>query len=412
MKKIKILLVTCVISSNLLALTLPKAVELALEKNYGIKIEASKVDAARANKNINNAEFLPLVDLSYTYNKRDETITGQTKEDSTFSAAVSYNLFNGFSSTSKINSASSQYKASKYYFEAKKFDTILDVKQRYINYLNKEKSLQTAKDALKLFKKQYEDSLNKYNEGLLAKNELLQVQVSFLQAKQINVQAKSALDISKKSLSNILGGLDLANEKIEPLKDTETIANFDKSFLEDRSEIKAIKENIKSANSMVTGSRSSYLPTVDASLSYNKFGDDASLNGKTGYPDSQNVLTVAAKWNLFKGGSTESLATVYKNQVSQAKDLLAQTRLDLKLQYDSAISSYEVSKLNLETSAIALEQAKINYKIVNNRFKEGISKTTDLIDANYLLTSSKQNYFSAYYGKFLAKETLNRIVQK
>ena len=49
---------------------------------------------------------------------------------------------------------------------------------------------------------------------------------------------------------------------------------------------------------------------------------------------------------------------------------------------------------------------------MKNRFLEGISTSTDLTDANYLLTQAKQGYNRAYFDKYLAISTLDRIFEK
>jgi outer membrane protein TolC len=67
--------------------------------------------------------------------------------------------------------------------------------------------------------------------------------------------------------------------------------------------------------------------------------------------------------------------------------------------------------LNYKSASKALQQANINYEIVNNRFIQGISKSSDLIDANFLLSQAKQNFHTAYYDKFLAIATLQRVLE-
>ena len=76
------------------------------------------------------------------------------------------------------------------------------------------------------------------------------------------------------------------------------------------------------------------------------------------------------------------------------------TKLDIKLQYENAKSNLQVSSENLETSKLALLQAQENYAIVKNIFLEGIATSTDLTDANYLLTQAKQGYNRAYFDKY------------
>ena len=94
---------------------------------------------------------------------------------------------------------------------------ILSVKTSYINYLNAKNALATYESAYELFKEQYKDSQNRYDQGLIAKNDLLQVQVNMSNAKQNVVKAKGDLRVAKYNLSNILGGVDLTNEYIENL---------------------------------------------------------------------------------------------------------------------------------------------------------------------------------------------------
>ena len=79
---------------------------------------------------------------------------------------------------------------------------------------------------------------------------------------------------------------------------------------------------------------------------------------------------------------------------------------------ENAKSNLKVANENLETSKLALLQANENYAIVKNRFDEGISTSTDLTDANYLLTQAKQGYNRAYFDKYLAISTLDRIFEK
>ncbi|MFA9374718.1 MAG: TolC family protein, partial [Poseidonibacter sp.] len=96
----------------------------------------------------------------------------------------------------------------------------------------------------------------------------------------------------------------------------------------------------------------------------------------------------------------------------KAKAQLVKTNLDIKLQFENANSDLEVAIDNLQTAVLSLELALENYDIVKNRFSEGVSTSTDLSDANFLLTQARQNHNRAYFDKFLALSTLDRVVEK
>ena len=123
-------------------------------------------------------------------------------------------------------------------------------------------------------------------------------------------------------------------------------------------------------------------------------------------------MSLSASWNLYNGGLDEVKGNIYRTRYLKAKTQLVKTKLDIKLQFENASSNLEVAIENFNTATLSQEQAKENYKIIKNRFNEGISTSTDLTDANYLLTQAKQNLNRAYFDKFLAISTLDRIFEK
>lgn len=406
-KLIMSILTASLFAVNLNALNLKEAIDISVKNNHDIQNKNFDYLESVDNIKLNTSNLLPKVGLGFTYNDRDEVNSGQVDTDATLSAKVSYNLFNGFKDISDRNSAKFLSKSSHYSLNAVKQDIILDTKIAYINYLDKQNALETYKSAYNLFKEQYEDSKNRYEQGLIAKNDLLQVQVNMSSAKQNVVKAKSDLKIAKYTLSNILGGKDLSGENIEKLKDNNLrVSKYDIVNLKNRSEIQALKMNIESLKHQKKSIKSSYYPKVDASLSHNKYYEDIKDN------EDQNILNLNASWNLYNGGFDSTNENVYRTRYLKAKSQLAKTNLDIKLQYEKAISNLEVAIDNLETTSLSLEQANENYDIVKNRFDEGISTSTDLTDANYLLTQSKQSFSRAYFDKYIAISTLDRIFEK
>ena len=405
-----VLLVT--LSINAYALNLDEAVDKAIENNFQLQEQRYIYEQSQETVQLNKSTFLPKVDLSYSYNDRDKVIGSQLKRDATASAVISYNLFNGFTDFNTLNSAKFLEKSSNFTLKATTEDIILDTKNSYINYLNSKKSLATYQDAYKLFDRQYTDAKIQFDQGLLAKNDLLQVHVNLLGAKQNVISAKKDLKVAKLNLSNIIGGMDLSNEPIEELKliDFKNLT-YDKNALENRSELQALKMTINSYKSLAQAQKGSFMPSVDTSFTASKTGDDAGLSSISGYPDHQETATVTASWNLYNGGSNYAQMKIYLAQKKELLSKFQRTQLDINLQYEQAILELDVAKQNFETSELGLEQAKENYKIVNNRYTEGLSSTTDLVDANYLLTQAKQRFHKSYYDKFLAVAALNRILE-
>lgn len=413
MKNIKTKLILSMLTASILAvnvnaLNLSQAVDIALEKNLDIQAKNFDYLETVENVKLNDSDFLPKVGLGFSYNNRDEiAYSTQANTDATFTAEVSYNLFNGFKNISDRNSSKFLSQSSQYSLNALKHDIILNTKTAYINYLDKQNALDTYISAYNLFQEQYDDSKNRYEQGLIAKNDLLQVQVNMSSAKQNVAKAKGDLKTAKNSLSNILGGMDLSSETIEKLSNsTLKASDYDSKLLDNRSEIQALNMSLESIKQQKKSIKSSFYPKVDASISHNQYYEDIS------YYKNQNIASLSASWNLYNGGFDETKGNIYRTRYLKAKTQLEKTKLDIKLQYENAISNLEVAIENLNTASLSQEQALENYQIIKNRFNEGISTSTDLTDANYLLTQAKQGLNRAYFDKFLAISTLDRIFEK
>lgn len=414
MRKIKLiaLSLTAFLAVSANALNLDEAVDIALKNNFDIQGKNYDYLESLENVKVNRANFLPKLDTAYTYTNTDEPNVGYGSDDAVASVTLSYNLFNGFKDIALKDSANYLSESSQYSLDATKQDIVLDTKTAYINYLDKLNALETYKSAYSLFQEQYENSKNKFEQGLIAKNDLLQVQVNMSSAKQNVVKAQGDLKIAKNKLSNILGGIDLSNEKIENLDEKTLVAsNYDEKQLENRSEVQALTMNLKSIRELEKSANAGYYPKINASVSHNEYYDGFTSDRPEKGEENQNIAKVSATWNLFNGGADMAQSEMYKKRYLSANSLLNKTVHEINLQYESAKSNLEVAIDNLETSRLALLQAQENYEIVKNRFNEGISTTTDLTDANYLLTQAKQGYNRAYFDKYLAISTLDRVFE-
>ena len=414
MKKMKLLTLslTAFLAVNLNALTLDEAVNTALKNNYTIQSKNYDYMESLENVKLNNSNYLPKLDASYGYTNTNKANVGFQSDEATASLKLSYNLFNGFKDLATKESAKYLSLSSQYALNATKQDIVLDTKIAYINYLDKQNALETYKSAYVLFQEQFNDSQNRYNQGLIAKNDLLQVQVNMSSAKQNVVKAQGDLKVAIYQLSNILGGVNLNNEVIQKIDEQALKSSiYDEKSLENRSEIQALQMNLESIKELEKSVTSGYYPKVDSSISHNKYYDEISKDIEL-KEKNQNIANVTATWNLYNGGYDSSQSVIYKTKYLSLKSQLEKTKLDIKLQYENAKSNLEVAIDNLETSKLALLQAKENYSIVKNKFDEGISTSTDLTDANYLLTQAKQGFNRAYFDKYLAISTLDRITEK
>jgi outer membrane protein TolC len=68
------------------------------------------------------------------------------------------------------------------------------------------------------------------------------------------------------------------------------------------------------------------------------------------------------------------------------------------------------SEKNIVTVETAIEQAKENMRITEERYKEQAATSTDILIAQNLLTRTQTNYYNALYNFKIAKAFLQKAV--
>jgi outer membrane protein TolC len=83
-------------------------------------------------------------------------------------------------------------------------------------------------------------------------------------------------------------------------------------------------------------------------------------------------------------------------------------QIDVKSSYLQAKTSCS----SLVTNRKAVEQANESFRIVNEKYENKQATSTEVIDAESMLTAAKNNYVNALYTYYLALENLKRAVGK
>jgi len=408
--KFKVIVSLLAVLNIAYALTMEEAVELAMQNNHQLKQKEFDYFGAKERTKQQNAAFLPRIDAYYSYNEKNKALPNQNKKESIAGIRASYNLFNGLSDKYGIDSVEFLEQNSYLIYSAAKRDIALQTKQFYIRYLQAVKNESIAHSSLKMFQKHFEDATHYFNQGLIAENDLLEVEVQLLDAMQSHRTAQREVEIAKIALENSIG-VKITSE-IEDIEVSDEVFDYESLLknLINRDEIQALQSVQKSVKSAIKANRGNFLPRADISLSYNKYGKDWDLAGLQN-PNSQSIASFELSWNLFAGGVHSAQERIYRYEASGLNEQTQALLKDIELQFHRAWSSYLMHKDNLKTAQKALTAAQRNYEISQRQFYEGVLKSSDLITANHLLTRAKQNYYNASYDMELAIQTLKRVAQ-
>ena len=390
--------------SSLFALNIDEAVEAGKKFSYDIKSKDEVIKSKKELERDADSSFKPKVDLAFSYGAKNENYSNGDKEQSLFNFKVSYNLFSGFRDKYTKLLREADTISSEYDRDILLSNRVYEIKIAYIDILKKQEILKTQKEALELLKSQLKDTESFYKAGVRLKNDFLEVKVQVANQKQKLLRAKLDVDIAKADLRR-LTGLDIdALESISFESSSFDEASLEKQMYANRAELKYL-EQLKKMNGFEREViKSENYPSVDLEANYNRFGGDKFLE------DDEVEALLSVKYNLYNGGSTE--ARVGANLANFRKLDFDILELKNSLSFDLKTTIFDIlnSKEVVDVAFDSIEQAKENYKLSENRYKNGISTSTNLLDARLYLTEAKENYIKAKYDLYSLNAKLDRVV--
>ena len=408
--------------------TLYQTIDAALKANLEFQRSKEDVIAAEAVKKSRMTEFFPTLNAKYRYINRNNPTTQSLgtgvgtldvvvnpDEEYNFITSFSQPIFTGFALINQYKIASLGLDVAEFSEKLTRQDVILDAKNAYYSILRAQKLVDVAEDTVRQITSQKEVAENMYQVGMSPLNDLLQSQVQLANAKQELITAQNNLEITRSQFNTLLR---------RPVNDTVTIAEildytpFDKDIdyclaeaKSNRLEIEVAALDVEIAERDYKLTQRDYFPSVNLTGTYTRRGTDWDVDGGEGIGDSRFWdIQAVADWDFWEWGRTRYGVKERLSRLSQAK-LREQELLDnIALEVKQAYLRTKESERNIVTIEKAIEQAKENLRITEERFKEQVSTSTDVLVAQTLLTQTMTNYYTALYDFKIAKAVLYRAM--
>lgn len=410
-------------------LNLKQTIEAALKANLGLQISKEEVKAAQSTKNARTTEFLPTLSARYNYIYRNKPTTQSLgvppaqvvdvlvnpDEEYNFQTSFSQPIFTGFALINQYKIASLGLDAAEIIEKLKRQDVVLDAKNAYYSILKAQKLMQVAEDTVKQITSQKDVAENMYQVGMSPLNDLLQSQVQLANAKQGLITAQNNLEIAKSQFNTLLR---------RPVNDPVAIADildympfeYDINYCltqaqKNRLEIQVAELEVQIAERDYKLSQRDYFPSIDLTGTYHRRGTDWDVDGGKGIGDSRFWdIQATARWDFWEWGRTRYGVKEKLSRLSQAESREEEILDNIELEVKQAYLRTKESEKNITTIEKAIEQAKENLRITEERYKEQVSTTTDVLVAQTLLTQTMTNYYNALYDFKIAKAILYRAI--
>ena len=414
------------------AMALEDFKRLALERNLGLKSSEAGVLGAKAEARGRYADFFPKLSAEARYS-RDEHLQRVQVPTGTFNAfpplppsqselalgdltnyglhlALEQPLFTGGAVYYSYQDAKLGSTLADLQHQQNLQDLLLGVELAYWDILKTERLQGVAEQQVRDLTEHLRVVKASYEAGSVPYNEVLKTTVNEAEAEQRLLTAKNNADRAKMTMNNLLRQelttpLTLASGEDEQ-KPAELISYEEAVTIavELRPELAAGRTEVQSMDVRRRMAQSRYYPTLSAVASYDRAKETTNV-----IPENWEVLGVL-RWNLWEWGKTGQ-------EVERARLRLRQSELDLEAvkdrialevrgEYLGAVEAKE----KIAVARTAVNQAKENFRITDERFKAGVTTNTEVLDAESLLISAQANLTNAVYDFRSAKARLDRAL--
>ena len=250
------------------------------------------------------------------------------------------------------------------------------------------------------------DFSNLEKNGLLARNDLLKVELQSSNIELTLLDAQSNYKIASVNMNLMLGLPEqmLLIPDSASLMQSTTIKNIDEyeqQAFQNRKDIAAISVRKQAAELGIKSLKSDYYPSLALTGGYIA-ADIPKFLSITNAVD----IGVGVQYNLSSLWKTKSKMEEAKARVQQLSANEEMLNDNIRLQVNQAYENYLVTQKKIEVYQKAVDQANENYRITKNKYDNALVTTTDLLDADVAQLQAQLNVVNATVDGVIAYDKL------
>lgn len=416
-------------------LSLDEALRLAKANNKTLQVRSFEEKYAKEETRITRANLLPVVsaygNYSYYFDRQvifmPGSFNGHEDEPVVDVSVGGKNALNAYVSISQpilSESARRQVSVAKLNEAIQEMSTkerkeniVMNVTITYWQALLLQESVKLNKQSLERNLRSLEDSRSLLRQGKSLKIDTLR---SFIGVENLNTAisyTESQLKINLLQLRQMIGldtdGTVTLTDRLKHDGEARYFASVGNAYgddLADRSDIQHMKLQIEMNKNLLRQSRAERIPSVSLVGMYQlqAQADDRRLEDYR-WPKT-SFVGIQAHFPLFSGNRINS-------KIRQSNIRLQQSEIELLDATDKAKTEIVTLENNLQevfqrlgTQRKTVEAAEMNYRIVNDRYRNGLSSRLELSDAELALTEAKMNELHSIYNLKVAILQLDKAL--
>lgn len=264
-----------------------------------------------------------------------------------------------------------------------------------------ESAIKVLEESLSSMKALYQYTNDRFEQGLVQRSDLLNIQVQLVSVEsELSKARNNALNVSD-LLGLLMGmGTGIIYQTIEgelpmeyPLVD---------SLPFNRPDFKAMKNAIEAAELNIQSTRKSYLPKLNAFANW-----QTNDNSLFGFESNAYFAGIQLSWEIFKGFKTKNVIRQQQEEKNRLEQELSAQQSQGQMELNNAKRMLLEARSTIKKQELAVEQAEESFRILNNRYMQGLVNTTDVLMSQTQLSQQKLQLANA---RFNEQSTIARLI--
>lgn len=392
-------------------LTLDEAIEIALRDNRDILLNQEKLLQARLKIQEAKSGYLPEVNLGSTAARTRGLYRKDITQYST-SAGMRQYLYKGGETVNTLRQA--KYKAdAQDEVLAKTIDEImLDVRKAFYTLSIAKEFVQMNVKILENSTQHLESTLLRYEQGEASESEILKVKSSLSEAKSLYESSLNQQDSACALLKNLLYIEEKTNLDIKgDFEYAPRQTAIDEAILKAlslRPEIRQYEAQAQADRAAIEIAKAGNRPSIYGSFDYySRSTTQLTFSPSKGWQD-YNVIGATLSWPIFDGWATKYKVEQAVSDFKQTQILQNKLKVDIATQVKEAYLALKTALAKLNPAKRDIELYENNVKVIQARYKDGISSDLDLEDAHLAFLISQFNHKQYIYDCLVAKAKLDK----
>jgi outer membrane protein TolC len=416
-------------SPDLPEMSLDQLIQIALDNQPRIRSAQAALEGADARVGTARAGYFPIVGTTFGYSRSTSNVAGGVNPTTgnitprsvsnssvnrqDFTARFSQNVFDSFRREWNIQAARDDQNAAQFDLSTTRQDVVLNVQTAYYNYLLARRLVDVNQEAVRRNIQSLERARGFFEVGTRPKIDVTRAQVDLANAELALVRARNAFAVSFATLNNAIGvpehsmyrvleELEIPPPTVKPEELVTTLEESTRIALENRTELRALRARIRSAEANLTLAKRNFLPSVSADANWNYRGQDLPYapNWSVGATLTVPVLNPP----LF---SQVDLAAANLAGAQASEEITAQNiALEVQQSFVDLVSARE----RIRTSEVLLTQARENLDLAQGRYQVGVGPLIDVTDAELALTQAESENIQAIVDFKLSEARLRKAM--